>query len=354
MKEGIDRLAALSPELIKGRTFETLRQLCLRGSRQRPIILVLEDLNWIDKTSEECVAWLVERLAGTPILFLCTYRPGYRPPWLDKSYATQVALPPLSREDSLSVVQSILQTEQVPEPLLQVILTKAEGNPFFLEELTRALREEGDLRPSQAVPETIEEVLLARIHRLSDEPKRLLQTASVLGREFSLRLLEAIWQGSRNLEPYLHELIRLEFLYEKAKTVDAAVYVFKHPLTHEVAYASLPAPRRKALHSAAGRALEHLYANRLEEVHDYLAYHYSKADEATKAIEYLTRVAARAARAHAHVEAVQALEEALVHVERLPEEEQERQILDLILRQGSSLIALGHIQEIRDLLLRRQ
>ncbi len=353
VKEGTDRLAALPPEVIKGRTFEILRQVCLHGSRLAPMILALEDLHWIDKTSEECVAFLVESLAGTPILFLCTYRPGYRPPWMEKSYAAQVALQPLSPGESLSVVQSVLQTEQVPEPLARLILAKAEGNPFFLEELTRVMREQGDLRQTEAVPGTIQEVLLARLHRLADEPKRLLQTASILGREVSLRLLGAIWEGPGSAEPHLRELMRLEFLYEKTRAAEP-VYVFKHALTQEVAYESLLPARRQALHAAAGRALEQLYAVRLEEVYDHLAHHYSKTDDAAKAVEYLTHVAAKAARAHAHTEVVQAVQEALAHVERLPAEQRESQLLNLILRQGPSLIPLGRIQEILAVLLSKR
>ncbi len=353
VKEGTDRLAPLSPEAIKDGTFETLRQLCLKGSRSQPLILVLEDLHWSDKTSEECVSFLVESIWGSPVLFLCTYRPGYRPPWMDKSYATQVALQPLSPQDSLSVVQSVLQMEQVSDPIAQFILAKAEGNPFFLEELTRVIGEQGGLRLSEMVPETIQEVLLARIHRLADEPKQLLQTAAVAGREVSLRLLGAIWEGPGVVDPHLRELMRLEFLYERPRAAEP-IYVFKHALTQEVAYESLLPARRQTLHAAAGRALEKMYADRREEVYDRLAYHYSKTDEAAKAVEYLTRVAAKAARAHAHTEAVKAVQEALAHVERLPAAEREPQLLNLILQQGSSLIPLGRIPEILELLLRKQ
>jgi len=352
VKEGTDRLAALPPETIKGGTFDTLRQLCLKGSRLQPIILVLEDLHWSDKTSEECVSFIVESIAGAPVLFLCTYRPGYRPPWMDKSYATQVALQPLSPQDSLSVVQSVLQMEQVPDPIAQFILAKAEGNPFFLEELTRVIGEQGGLRLTEMVPGTIQEVLLARIHRLADEPKQLLQTAAVVGREVSLRLLGAIWEGPGVVDPHLRELMRLEFLYERPRAAEP-VYIFKHALTQEVAYESLLPARRQALHAAAGRTLEKMYADRREEVYDRLAYHYSKTDEAAKAVEYLTQVAAKAARAHAHTEAVKAVQEALAHVERLPAEQREPQLLNLILRQGSSLIPLGRIPEILELLLQK-
>jgi len=353
VKEGTERLAPLPPEAIKSRTLETLRQMSLIGSRERPTVFAVEDLHWVDKASEECFNSLVEGLGGARILFLWTYRPGYQPPWMDKSYATQMALQPLSPQDSLSVVHSVLQTDQVPEALAERILAKAEGNPFFLEELSRAVGEQADHRLTVAVPDTIQEVLLARINRLSDEPRRLLQAAAILGREVSLRLLGAIWEGPGVLDPHLRELTRLEFLYEQTWAAEP-VYVFTHALTQEVAYESLLIPRRQALHEAAGRALEALYADRLDEAIDRLAYHYSRTERADKAVEYLRRSAKKAAQGHAHTEAIRALQEALAHVERLPAQERDRQLLDLTLRQAYSLTLLGRFQEVQELLLRQQ
>jgi predicted ATPase len=205
----------------------------LRGSQRQPLILAVEDLHWIDQTSEACFASLAESLAGASILLLCTYRPGYRPPWLEKSYATQVALRRLTPPDSLAVVHAVLQ-RVLPDPLAQVILDKAEGTPFFLEELTRAVVEHGDLRSLPAVPDTVQGVLAVRIDRLPEEPKRLLQTASALGREFSSRLLGALWDTPDVLEAYLEELQRLEFLYERTEASEP-VYVCKHVLTAVVA-----------------------------------------------------------------------------------------------------------------------
>ena len=203
VKEGTERLTALSPEAIKTRTFATLRQMSLNGSRQRCLIFEVEDLHWIDKTSEEYMASLVESLPGTAILLLCTYRPGYRPPWLEKSYATQLALHPLPPQDSHAVMASTLQRVQVPEVLTQLILAKAEGNPFFLEELTRVVLERADVLAEVAVPDTIQGVLMARIDRLPEDTKRLLQTAAVLGREFTFPLLRRLWEEPGALEPHL-------------------------------------------------------------------------------------------------------------------------------------------------------
>ena len=168
-----------------------------------------------------------------------------------------------------------------------------------------------------------------------------------------MRLLEAVWDGPQALNLHLRELRRLEFLYERSG-VDEPTLVFKHALTQDVAYGALLTPHRQALHAAAGRALEILYADRLDQVCDLLAHHYSRTAEAAKAVAYLDRFAKRAARAHAHVEAVTAFQEALAHLGRLPAEEQDSPALDLVLRQAESLHYLGRRQEIVDLLLAHQ
>jgi adenylate cyclase len=353
--QGTEPLAGLSPDAVKSRTLEAIRQLCLQGGRQRPIVFVLEDLHWIDKTSEECVSFLVSGLAGAPIMFLATHRPGYHPGWMDKSYATQIALQPLSEVDSRSVMRSVLRNEPLPDALAQLILGKAEGNPFFLEELAGTVREQGDLpAPTLEVPDTIQEVLLARLHRLAPGAKQALQTAALLGRESPVSLLRALWNGGPDdLAQQLDALVRHEFLYERSRAGEP-VYVFKHAITQEVAYQSLPAPRRRELHAEAGHALEALHADRLREACEPIADHYARSDEAGKALEYLTLVARRAVALHAHDEAARALEEAQRHLQDLPETERERRRLDLILHQATELMPLGRLREIVELLLPQQ
>jgi predicted ATPase len=315
VKEGTERLAALTPEALKTRTVETLRQMSLRGSQRRPLIVEIEDLHWCDTTSEDYLAWLVESVAGAAILLLVTYRPGYRPLWLDKSYATQMARCHLAPQESATVVRSARLHQALPEHLERMIIEKAEGNPFFLEELTRAVLDHADVATDVTVPQTIQGVLMARIDRLPEAPKRLLQTATVLGREFSPHLLEAIWDAARPLEPLL-ELTRLEFLFARSGA-EGPTYEFKHALTQEVAYESLLTTRRQALHAAAGQALT-LYVQRLEDAYDRLAYHYASTDNATKAVVYLTRVAEKAARNSAHVEAITHLTRGLELPQTLP------------------------------------
>ncbi|MBI1735324.1 MAG: sigma 54-interacting transcriptional regulator [Candidatus Rokubacteria bacterium] len=351
VREGAERLATLTPGAIKARTFEALRQMVITGSRRRPILFVIEDLHWADATSEECMTALMLSTTSTRAMFIGTYRPGYRPPWLDRSYATQIALPPLSESESLSIVRSVLPADVVPADVSRLILDRAEGNPFFLEELAREVGHSGAVRAPRVVPESIQDVLLARVERLGDGPKRLLQTAAVLGRDMSVELLRAVWDGPGDLESHLQQLTRLEFLSARQGGAEPR-YAFVHALTQEVAYASLPPARRETLHAATARALEALHRERREEIADVLGHHYSSAGHAEKAIEYLVRAAENAAFGNAHTEAVRVLEAALGNVERLPAERRTRQRLDLVLRQAASLIYLGRFQDIVDVLLR--
>ena len=349
IRDGTERLAVLSPEAIKARTFETQRQLGLKGSRRRPLVLAIENVHWIDKTSDEYLGALVESLAGAPILLILTYRPGYRPAWIEKSYATQIALQPLSGADGASIVRSMLQTSEPLETITPVIVAKAEGNPLFLEELALAVVEQDGGVGALRIPDTLQEVLLSRMQRLSDDSRRVLQAAAVIGREFSLRLLAELWQEPGGLEPHLVDLRRLEFVYEKSGA-DEPAYVFRHALTQEVAYQSLAPARRRWLHATAARALEAQYADRLEEAYDRVAHHYARAEDAHRAIHYLTRSAEKAARSYAHTEAVAALQEALGFVERMAPGERDRTRVDLALRQAHSLYFLGRFPETLTLL----
>jgi class 3 adenylate cyclase/tetratricopeptide (TPR) repeat protein len=347
IREGTERLAGLSAQALQTRTFGILRQMILNARRGQLIVLELEDLHWIDQTSEEFLGYLVEGVAAARMLLLVTYRSGYRPRWLEKSYATQISLPRLTERESRQIVDAVLRRSTLADPLLETVLTKAEGNPFFLEELTRSVLESPDV----SVPDTIQGVLLARIDRLPEEHKRLLQTASVLGREFPLALLTSVWEGEGSLGPLLTDLKRWEFLYEQP-TAEEPLYFFKHALTQEAIYQTLLASRRQALHAAAGRAFEQLYEGHLEDVYDRLAYHWSAADEPGKAVLYLVRFAEKAAAGYAHTEAARALREALTHAARLPEEERDRRTLEAVLQLAASLLPLAQLPETLEILER--
>jgi tetratricopeptide (TPR) repeat protein len=313
VKDRDDRLAALGAEVIMARTFETLRQMALLAARLQPVILVVEDLHWIDQTSESYLESLVESLARAHILLLATYRPGYRPAWMDRSYATQLSLRPLAAADSLAVVRSLLADVADADARARVILDKAEGNPFFLEELTRVV----GTGPAGGVmvPDTVHGVLMARIDQLPEAPKRLLQTASVLGRAFSVRVLAAIFDEAGPLAPLLLELARLEFLYEETGT-EEPVYVFKHALTQDVAQTTLVVPRRRDLHRRAAEALEALYPARIHELAPVLAHHYSEAEAWGPAVAHATRAAEAARGAYANREALARYDQAITAAER--------------------------------------
>jgi class 3 adenylate cyclase/tetratricopeptide (TPR) repeat protein len=345
VKEVDTEPALANPEAVKTKTFEIFRQVSIKLSLERPLVLVLEDLHWVDKISEEFLGFLAENIGETRILMLATYRPGYRPPWIDNSYAVQVPMQPLSRDDSIDVIRSVLNAERIIELATEEIVAKADGNPLFLEQLTLHAGEAKDLRSGLMVPDTIHDVVMARIDRLPDELKQLLQMASIIGREFSLRLLSAVWSGAERLERLLRELNRLEFIYERL-VGDGILYVFRHALTQEAAYGSLLERHRRAHHGAVGHALEHLYRDRSEEVAELLALHFGRSNEAEKAVDYAIMAAAKAQRRWANNEALTYFDNALRRLETMPETESNRlRRIDAVLKQVEVKFALGRQAE---------
>ncbi len=341
IKEVAGSPALANPEAVKGKAFETLRQLTVRGSYRRPLILVLEDLHWVDKTSEEFLGFLAENLRDVRMLLLATYRPGYRPPWIDKSYAGQTPLQPLSRDDSVQMVRSVLRVDNLIDLVTQEIVAKADGNPFFLEQLALHAGEARDLRSDLMVPNTIHDVVMARIDRLPDETKRLLQTAAVIGREFPLRLLKAVWNGPGSVEDQLRELIRLEFVYERVET-EGMVYVFRHALTQETAYGSLLERHRRTYHGAVGRALEELYRGRTDEVSELLALHFGRSNEAEKSVDYAILAAEKSQRRWANNEALTYFNGAIHRLDLMADTGPNRmRRVDAVIKQAEVKFALG-------------
>ncbi len=334
--------ALSNPEAVKLKAFEIFRQLSVRGSRLRSLVLVLEDLHWVDKTSEEFLGSLGENAPDTRILLLATYRPGYRPPWIDKSYAGQTPLQPLSRDDSLQMVRSVLSAERFVELVSEEIVGKADGNPFFLEQLALHAK---DLRSDLMVPSTIHDVVMARIDRLPEETKSLLQTAAVIGREFSSRLLSAVWRGSGSLENQLRELGRLEFLNERVEP-EGTTYSFRHALTQEAAYGALLGRHRRTLHGAIGRALEQLYINRTQEVVELLALHFGRSEDSDKAIDYAVLAGEKAQHRWANDQAISFFEDALRRLDAMPDTKPNRlRRIDAVMKQGELKLALGRHAE---------
>ena len=332
---------APAPEVIQARIRDVVRQLNVSASRRRPLVIVIEDLHWIDAASEALGFSLLQGIDTLPIFVLVTYRAGYRQPWMDRSYVTQIALPPLSREDSAGIVRAVLDID-VPPPLTDLIVDRAEGNPFFLEELTHVVAEQSDLDEPRTVPETIQEVLLARINRLADGPRRVLETAAVIGRSASRRLLSATWTGPEPLDELMRDLVRQEFLYETSNEAGETDYVFRHALTQESAYQNLIESRRSRLHDAAGQALEQLYAGRLEEVLELLAHHYGRSARDEQAVDYGILAAEKGARRWANMEARTGFTTVLGRLDRMPRSRENLlRRLDAVLKQSEIRFALG-------------
>ncbi|MFQ5946417.1 MAG: adenylate/guanylate cyclase domain-containing protein, partial [Anaerolineae bacterium] len=325
---GDPTVLSIDPRQRRGEIFNALRRLALRAAEVRSQVFVFEDLHWMDKATEEYLLFFSDSVPTSRALLVLTYRPGYTHPFGERSYHTRIALDTLSAQASGEMTQTMLATEHPPAELQALIVRKAEGNPFFIEEVVKAVREVAAIRPATdgydlakrpdviLVPDTIQDVIMARIDRLAEAPKKTLQLASVIGREFTRRLLDRIAEIRDQTEEFLRELKAIELIYETSAYPELA-YMFKHALTHEVAYNSLLVQRRRELHRLIGLAVEEFYADRLAEQYEVLAYHFSKGEEWAKALEYLLKAAEKAAKAFANREAVALYDQALEAADHL-------------------------------------
>jgi len=328
---------------LKSRLFGIVTQLVLRRSRQRPMLLALENIHWIDASSSELLSILAERLAGAPVLVLATYRPGYMPPWGAKSYASQVALRPLSAAHCQALIEPLLRDR------LQVttapLVAKAEGNPFFLEELARnALEHLGD-DDASLVPDSVHGVITARVDRVSARAKRTLQAAAVLGREFAKGTLQQILEPSVPLDDALDELVRAEFLYERV-SVTGVEYVFRHALVQDVAYGMLLHSQRARYHAAAGAAIVADNRDRLAAVAERLAHHFALGDRDDDAVKYGLLAAGAAQRRWANDVALGFFKSAVRRLEGMPDAAANRLLrIDAVIGQAEVMFALGQQAE---------
>ena len=344
----------LEPRQRRERVFDALRDLFIRESQERPLVLVIEDLHWIDKTSEEFLDYLIGWVANAKVMLVLLYRPEYTHSWGNKSYFNRIGLDQLTLKSSAELVRSILEGGETAPELSNLILHRAAGNPLFMEELTHSLLENGSIQKTGnqyvlskkssdlQVPETIQGIIAARIDRLEENPKRIMQVASVIGREFTFRILQSISDMREDLKSQLLNLQGLEFIYEKSLFPELE-YVFKHALTQEVAYNSLLSNRRKDIHKKIGNAVEELYAGSLEESYGVLAYHFSKGEELEKAWRYLKLAGEKAARDHAPWEAYGFYKEAVELLNRLPDtEETKKKLIEIIRLMRIPQVLLGY------------
>jgi class 3 adenylate cyclase/tetratricopeptide (TPR) repeat protein len=355
-------LATMEGAARRRQLFAALRALPIRGAQLRPLVLVVEDLHWIDTSSEEFLNFMLDAVAGVPLLLLMTYRIGYTPPFGSRSFYTTLTLHSFSEAETLAMAGHVLGSAQFPEEIQTALMEKAEGVPLFIEEVTRTLLDLGVLQRENSsyrlvkslsevsVPDTIQGIIMARLDRLGDDGKRTVQLASVIGRQFLVRLLARIAGLSDRLEGLLRELQALEIIYEQGLLPEPA-YIFKHAVIQDVAYNSLLIQRRKALHRAVGEAIEELYQDRLEEHYAELAHHFSRGEVWDKALGYLRQAGARAAAHSANREAVAYMEQALAALQHLPESHDTlAQAIDLRIDLRQSLYPLGEFGRVLDYL----
>jgi class 3 adenylate cyclase/tetratricopeptide (TPR) repeat protein len=329
----------------KRRLVEAVRTLTLRGAQHRPLFLLMEDLQWIDRSSRDYLDAVVDSMATHPVLLVCTYRQGYAPAWENRSFHQRLVLDPFSEEETTQMVAALAPAPVAPAART-LIVRRAEGNPLFIEELTAYLQERGLLAGGNAsaladaeVPATIQDLLTARIDRLPESAKRLLQVAAVLGREFPLPLLESVAPGGLDVGAELATLVRAELLGETALFPEQR-YRFVHLLVQQVAYQSLLVKSRAELHARAGRALEQLYVERPEEVLQELAHHYSRSTERDRALHYLVLAGDRARSLFAYDDAATYYRQALA----LADDTRRAVILDKL---GDTAYARGELGDAR-------
>jgi class 3 adenylate cyclase/predicted ATPase/tetratricopeptide (TPR) repeat protein len=360
--EGDDPLAQIDPQFKQRRTMEAIKRIVLRESLNQPLIVIFEDLHWLDAESQALLNLLVDSIGTARILLLMNYRPEYRHEWGNKSYYTQLRLHPLGNDSAEAMLDALLSmpgpgagqvafqpvapADSVAVPadltsLKRLILAKTEGNPFFIEEMVQELFEDlvltrdGTIRLAKPLselklPATVQAVLASRIDRLPPVQKELLQTLSVIGREFSQSVIaRVVPRQADDLAEMLAHLQLAEFIYEQPAVSDIE-YTFKHALTQEVAYNSILLERRKQIHEGAAQAIEALFAANLSDHYADLARHYVRSSNVPKAINYLHLVAqlatSRSAYSEANTQLTKALE--LLHTQ---EESAERDRTEIAL-----------------------
>ena len=335
--------------------FDAVLAMSLRGAARRPLVFVFEDLHWVDASTEEYLAALIDSIAATRILVVATHRFGYSPPFGTRSFQTRMTLGPLSEADALTMAGRMLGVERFPADVTRALLDKAEGVPLFVEEVTKTFldlgileRENGGFRVARpigdaTVPDTIHDIIMARLDRLGDEGKRTVQLASVIGRQFLRRLLERIAGLTGELEGFLQELKALEIIYEQGRLPEPS-YIFKHAVIQDVAYRSLLVQRRKELHRSVGRAIEDLYPDRLAEHYEELAHHFIEGEQWDEAFRYSTLAGDRAAHAFASVEARKHYAQALAVARRAPEAPGDRALASVHEKLGGVLYILAEFE----------
>jgi class 3 adenylate cyclase/tetratricopeptide (TPR) repeat protein len=341
------------------RTLDTVKRVLFAEARRQPVLLIVEDLHWIDTETQALLDSLIASLPKVSILLLVNYRPEFTHGWNTKTYYSQIRLDALAGENADDLLEALVGREPALEPLKRALLARTAGNPFFIEESVRTLVETGALtgargayRPTRGthamqVPATVQAVLAARIDRLPAELKALLQAASVVGKDVPFELLRAVADmDDGELRGALGQLQSSEFLYEVHLFPDLE-YTFKHALTHEVTYTDVLQERRRALHARIVAAIQALHGDRLTEHIESLAHHAFRGEEWEKAARFLREAGAKALARSANREATASFRRALDALTRLPPNRETTELgIDLRLDLYSGLVPLDELRSV--------
>ena len=352
-----DALVGLDGLLIGLRTRELLQQLLEAQCRLSPVVMVIEDLHWIDSVSEKLLGKIIDSEAKLRLLLLTSRRSEYAPPWLDRATVTKLPLEPLPTGDIRHLVQARLGVEALPEALARQVTEKAEGNPLFAEEIVSFLIERGVLRStagkvefnSNAVtaplPASVQNLLTARVDRLAPKDRALLQAASVIGRRFDSQLL-AVAVGETDVDARLAAMQALDLVHWESKS---NAYAFKHTLVRDALYHSLLSEARRSLHLKVAEEIEHRSGNRLAEVAETLAHHYSQTDHVDKAFAYLSMAGSRSLSVYSLEEGEAHFSAAIALVEANPGCASDQQIANALVDCTMLQMQLGKVRNVVDI-----
>ncbi|MBW1767113.1 MAG: AAA family ATPase [Deltaproteobacteria bacterium] len=354
---GVEKIQ-MSPAARKDRTIDALMRIVLKGSEIRPLIMAIEDLHWIDKSSEDVLKYLLESIAGARIFLIFTYRPEFVYTWSARSYHNQVTLNRLSNRESLLMVSHLLGSLEIHGDLEDFILEKTEGVPFFIEEFIKSLKDLNiiERRYNQylftkdslemTIPSTIQDVIMARVDSLPEDAKEVIQTGSVIEREFSYELIKRVTLLSeQELLSRLSILKDSELLYERG-IYPETTYIFKHALTREVVYDSILTLRKKKLHEEIGNAIEELYKENIAEHYEVLAEHFIYSENYKKGAEYSKLASKKAEKVASFIDAVPYGEKRISCLERLPVDDVvEKEIIDARTVLGLYYAQITHLVE---------
>ena len=359
-ESGIDK-KPMSPEAKKDHIIEAVKRITLRGSEIKPLILATEDLHWIDKSSEEYLKDLLDSISGARVFLLFTYRPEFVHTWGVKSYHSQVNLNRLSNRECLAMATHLLGSKEIDRDLEELILEKTEGVPFFIEEFIKSLKDLNIIKKKKnayhltkdmralSIPSTIQDVIMARIDTLPQGAKELLQTGSVIEREFSYESIKRVTGISQEeLLSNLSILKDSELLYERG-IYPETTYIFKHALTREVVYNSLMTKRKKKLHENIAIAIEELYKDNLNKHYAQLADHYIKSENYEKGAEYASLSGEEAEKTASFPDAIAYAKKRIDCLERLPRTpEKMKEIIDARTDLGCFYIRMDYFEKAKN------